>query len=224
MARNRRNKPSTTTSTMEKNMANQETTTSTDNTSTVSDVSQDNTVSSISDAVSSVSSVAKNIINAVSTKEQNTTTEPEGNKVTEPGLEINNLKMNLERFLEETSMDKIHTPEFIARQQFSLFSTLKTIFNSKDQLDFNTKFNEVLKFFKDNVDKDNLSLKFIFRHPYAWPGSQNEYTFFRRLIYTIIETSDPKTRKKNITDINLETVATGLTEKQKNFLISFYEK
>jgi hypothetical protein len=142
--------------------------------------------------------------------------------VAEKSTPSNELESYLINFIETTSVEAILTPEEIARAQFGLFNKIKSIFSSRDQEDFNKKFKAVLSFFNKSDDKE-LSLNFIFRHPYAWPGSKTEYDIFRRMIYLIVETANPKNRKKALEGISLEKVSEGLSQKEKEMLVNFYE-
>lgn len=132
-------------------------------------------------------------------------------------------KVELELSGYAEAMDKKNTmvPEVGAKWQYSLFKAIKSIFNAATQEAFNNEFNTVLSFF--NKNKDGIfNEKFIFRFPENWPGSQNEFTQNRRLIYLIMQTADPKARRKALDEINMEMVAEGLTEPQKQMLFNFY--
>lgn len=132
-------------------------------------------------------------------------------------------KVELELIGYTEAMDKAKpmVPADGGKWQYSLFKAIKSIFLAKSQEDFNNEFNTVLSFF--NKNKDGIfNEKFIFRFPENWPGSQAEYTQNRRLVYLIIQTADPKGRKKALDQINMEMVAEGMTEAQKNYLYNFY--
>lgn len=113
-------------------------------------------------------------------------------------------------------------PEEGGRWQYSLFAAIKSILSSKSQEDFMKEWNTLLNYF--NKNKDGIfNENFIFRFPETWPGSANEYTLSRRILYTIIQTADPKTRRKAIAEINLALVTEGMTEDQKNKFLAFYD-
>lgn len=123
-----------------------------------------------------------------------------------------------------TAMDKSKSiiPEEGGKWQHSLYMLIKGTLNVPEQETFNQEWNTILQFF--NKNKDGIfNEKFIFRFPEQWTGSATEFTSFRRLVYTIIQTADPKSRKKVLESINFDMVAEGLTEVQRNKLISFYQ-
>lgn len=132
-------------------------------------------------------------------------------------------KVELELTGYAEAMDKKNTvvPEQGGKWQYSLFKAIKSCFAAKSQEDFNNEFNTILSFF--NKNKDGIfNEKFIFRFPENWPGSPTEYTQNRRLVYLIIQTADAKARKKALEQINMEMVAEGMTEAQKQMLFNFY--
>lgn len=133
-------------------------------------------------------------------------------------------KVELELVGYAEAMDKAKTvvPAEGAKWQYALYKAIKNTFLAKSQEDFNNEFNTILSFF--NKNKDGIfNEKFIFRFPENWPGSQNEYTQNRRLVYLIIQSADPKNRKKSLESINMEMIAEGMTEPQKQMLFNFYQ-
>lgn len=131
------------------------------------------------------------------------------------------VELDLNNYAEAMDAKKVINPEEGGRWQYSLFTLIKNILGAKNQEEFNKEWNTVLVYF--NKNKDTIfNEKFIFRFPEQWPGSAKEFTTFRRLVYTIIQTADHKTRKKAIIDINLNMVCENLTEQQRTFLINFY--
>lgn len=132
-------------------------------------------------------------------------------------------KVELELTGYAEAMDRKNTvvPEQGGKWQYSLFKAIKSCFAAKSQEDFNNEFNTILSFF--NKNKDGIfNEKFIFRFPENWPGSATEYTQNRRLVYLIIQSADHKGRKKALEQINMEMVAEGMTEAQKQMLFNFY--
>lgn len=132
------------------------------------------------------------------------------------------VELELTGYAEAMDKAKPMVPADGGKWQYSLFKAIKSIFLAKSQEDFNNEFNTVLSFF--NKNKDGIfNEKFIFRFPENWSGSQAEYTQNRRLVYLIIQTADPKGRKKALDQINMEMVAEGMTEAQKQMLFNFYQ-
>lgn len=131
------------------------------------------------------------------------------------------VELDLTSYAEAMDRSKSIVPEEGGKWQYSLFNTIKSVFAAKSQEEFNAEFNTILNFF--NKNKEGIfNEKFIYRFPEHWSGSENEFTLHRRLVYLIIQTADPKGRKKALENINLEVVATGLTEDQKQKLFNFY--
>ena len=132
------------------------------------------------------------------------------------------VELELTGYAEAMDKSKPMVPAEGGKWQYSLFKAIKSIFLAKSQEDFNNEFNTVLSFFNKNKE-GTFNEKFIFRFPENWAGSQNEYTQNRRLIYLIIQTADPKGRKKALDEINMELVAAGMSEAQKQMLFNFYQ-
>ena len=131
------------------------------------------------------------------------------------------VELELSQYAEAMDKQKVVNPEEGGRWQYSLFNTIKSILNVPDQETFNKEWNTVLNYF--NKNKDGIfNESFIFRFPQNWPGSPQEFTMHRRIVYTLIQTANPKTRNKAIAEINMSMVTEGMTEKQRNHLNAFY--
>ncbi len=131
------------------------------------------------------------------------------------------VELELTGYAEAMDKKNVMVPEVGGKWQYSLFKAIKSTFAAATQEAFNSEFNTILSFF--NKNKDGIfNEKFIFRFPENWPGSPNEYTQNRRLVYLIIQTADSKARRKALDEINMEMVAEGLTEPQKQMLFNFY--
>jgi hypothetical protein len=131
------------------------------------------------------------------------------------------IQLELNNYAEAMDNKKAINPEEGGRWQYSLFSVLKSILNVSSQEEFNKEWNTVLGYFNENKD-GIFNEKFMFRFPEHWSGSTTEYTLFRRLVYTIIQTAAPKGRKKALGDINMAMVTESMTEPQRNKLLSYY--
>ena len=146
---------------------------------------------------------------------QSSTQKPEG------FTPVFKIELDLNNYAEAMDKTKAINPEEGGRWQYSLFNTIKSILNVPDQETFNKEWNTVLNYF--NKNKDGIfNENFIFRFPQNWPGSPQEFTMHRRIVYTLIQTANPKTRNKVIADINMSMVTEGMTEKQRNHLNAFY--
>lgn len=112
-------------------------------------------------------------------------------------------------------------PEEGAKRNYSLFKFLISIINSESQVEFNKKWNSLLYLVNQYKD-DTFALHLINRFPAQWPGTDNEFTLYKRLTFIILESADPSTRRKQVANINLDILTQGLTENQKAKLIAFY--
>jgi len=153
-------------------------------------------------------------------KDENTSTSD--SKTKQEGFQpVYKVELDLANYAEAMDKKKVINPEEGGKWQYSLFTTIKSILNAKDQEEFNKEWNTLLMFF--NKNKDGIfNENFIYRFPEQWPGSTNEFTIFRRVIFVILQTADVKGRKKALESLNLGKVAEGMTEAQKNKLFNFY--
>lgn len=143
------------------------------------------------------------------------------NKQPEGFTPVFKVELDLNNYAEAMDKSKAINPEEGGRWQYHLFTTIKSILNASDQETFNKEWNTVLNFF--NKNKDGIfNESFIFRFPQNWPGSPQEFTMHRRVIYTLIQTANPKTRAKSLQDINMSMVTEGMTQTQRNHLNAFY--
>lgn len=132
------------------------------------------------------------------------------------------VQLDLNNYAEAMDKKKSIVPEEGGKWQYSLFNTIKGVLNAKDQEEFNKEWNTALVFFHQNKD-GIFNENFIFRFPAEWPGSQTEFTIFRRIVYVMLQTANAKTRKAALKDINLGMAVEGLTEAQRTKLLNFYE-
>lgn len=132
------------------------------------------------------------------------------------------IELELQNYMEALDPKKAINPEEGSKWQYSLYTILRNIFKAESQEQFNNEFNTVLAFFNKNRKKDNaLSENFIYR-PYMWPGGDQEYVVFRKLIQLIIETADPKVRKSFMQRVDLSKYLAEMTEAERQMLINFY--
>lgn len=132
------------------------------------------------------------------------------------------VQLDLAGYAEAMDNKKSIVPEEGGKWQYSLFNTLKSVLNAKTQDDFNKEWNTALVFFHQNKE-GVFNENWMFRFGEYWPGSQTEFTLFRRIVYMMIQTANPKTRKAELKSINMGLVVEGLKEDQKTKLLNFYE-
>lgn len=132
------------------------------------------------------------------------------------------VQLDLTNYAEHMAKDKTISPEEGGKWQYSLFTMIRGILNAKDQEEFNREWNTLLTFFQQNKD-GIFNENFIHRFPHQWPGSTSEFTLHRRLITVILETADPKNRRKALNTINMELVTDGMNQAQRTRLLNFYE-
>lgn len=131
------------------------------------------------------------------------------------------IQFDLDAYNDAMGRGKSVDPDEGGKWQYSLFTTIRGIFGAKDQEEFSKEWTTLLAYFlkeKDGIFNEN----FLFRFPNNWPGSAAEFALFRRLAYVAIQTADPKTRRKELKDLDLEKVTEGLTEEQRGKFINFY--
>jgi len=134
---------------------------------------------------------------------------------------VHRVEFDLTSYAEAMGKDKAVDPTEGGKWQYSLLQIFKSILNNNDQSEFDKEWNTVLNFFKKNSD-GIFNEYYMNRFSDNWIGSPNEYSLYRRLVYTVIQTADPKTRNKAIKDIDLGLVTEGLNEVAKTRLLTFY--
>ena len=182
---------------------------------------QEENVSEITETTSTINQEETSVVESTTTAAK----EPEETATVQPVKEgfkpVFKIELELTSYAEAMDKSKAIDPEEGGRWQYSLFTTIRNTLNNKSQEEFNKEWNTMLLFFNKNK-ASIFNENFMFRFPEQWPGSANEFTIFRRIVYTIIQTADPKARKKAIAEINLDMVTTGLTEAQRSNLLNFY--
>lgn len=131
------------------------------------------------------------------------------------------VELNLVSYTEAMDTSKPIDPEEGGKWQYNLYHTIMAVLNTEGQADFNQEWNTVLQHFfknKDGIFNENH----IYRFPHYWTGSASEFVIFRRIVFLIISTADPATRRKELSFIKLDVATEGLTEAQRNRLINFY--
>lgn len=131
------------------------------------------------------------------------------------------VELDLNGYAEAMAKTAAIVPEQGGQWQYSLFGSIKGILQTQDQEAFNQEWATLLQFFHKNKD-GVFNEKFIFRFPEQWPGSTNEYTINRRVLYVILQTADVQTRAKALRELDLSLAFEGLSEDQRGKLFSFY--
>lgn len=108
-------------------------------------------------------------------------------------------------------------------KQYELWQTVKSIIAPDDgQEAFNARWNMLLDFVKQYIGSV-FSETQLFRFPDSWYGTTTEFNAYRRLLYLIMRTCDPVTRKENLRYIVLDiALSEGFTEPEKNKISNFY--
>lgn len=108
------------------------------------------------------------------------------------------------------------------RWQYSLLELIRSSIEKEQPEGFDRVWNAILMFF--HRSKGSLfSELHILRMGDNWPGSENDFSLYRRMIHVITETADPETRQQAAKRINLAMATTHLSEVGRNRLISYYE-
>ena len=107
------------------------------------------------------------------------------------------------------------------RWQYGVFQLLRTVIQNQDVDAFHTQWTAILNFFHTSKGTA-FSDMYMLRFSDDWPGSDTEFTSFRRLVHLASETADPQTRRKNAMAINMGRVTEGFTEEAGNRLTGYY--
>lgn len=137
-------------------------------------------------------------------------------------MDVYKVESELTSYMEAMLPSAAVNPEVGGKWQFSLLTLIKSILQTPEQDAFNVKWGTLLSFFH-KYEKELFNMNYAFRFPQNWPGSDAEFTLFRRVVMLAIMTADPKTRKKEIKAMaNLDAVTSVMSEDQKARLLSFY--
>lgn len=173
-------------------------------------------------AVVTTASPAVNDVAPVSVVDQVTVPEVQpketSNKEFTPVFRI---ELELKIYAEEMHPGKAISHEEGAKRQSGLYKLIMSILSTPNQADFNKEWNTLLSFFHQNSD-GVFNEKYMFRFADRWLDGPTSYAFFRRIIYTIIQTANPATRRKAMESIVMERLIDGLTFDQKQKLVNFY--
>ena len=181
--------------------------------------SEENVTESVLEA--SVTIAAPAMVTPSVVEIKSTPTPPISIVIEEKGKLDMNVQHQLEVYAENMAIGKPIIPKEGGMHQYGLFKLIKTILDTEDQAEFTTKWNTLLNFVKNNKTKV-FSESYVYRFPDQWPGSDNEFTNFRRIIMVIIVTCDNTTRSANLKTLSMEKALEGFTEKQKNRVIVYY--
>lgn len=139
------------------------------------------------------------------------------NKKSLPGVTSHPIQTELVAFAQALS---VKTP-VDGRWQFGLLELIRNTVNMADSAASERQWNAILSFF--NKSKGSLmGESHILRPASNWPGSDIEFSLYRRMVYLICETADPATRRKAITSISLGKVTESLSEEARNRVVGFY--
>jgi len=167
--------------------------------------------------------ITKEIKTEESSKKENSKIKLSSSKSTtkKEFIPVYDTQIQLISYMEAMLPTKIIDPIEGGKWQYHLYLVFKQVLAAKEQEEFNSQFNTILHFFKEN--KDSLfNFNYMFRFPEYFTGSDKEFTVFRNIAYLAIETCEPETRRKNLENINLETLTADLSETEKQKLINFY--
>ena len=108
------------------------------------------------------------------------------------------------------------------RWQYTLLDLIRSSIEKEQPEGFDKVWNAILMFFHRSKGTVFSELH-ILRMGDNWPGSDNDFSLYRRLIHVITETAAPETRRQVVKRINLSLATTHLSETGRNRLISYYE-
>lgn len=107
------------------------------------------------------------------------------------------------------------------RWQYTLFNLMKSVLETQDNSEFHQQWSALLNFYHA-AKGTAFSDMYILRFSDEWPGSDSEFSLFRRLVHVVSQTSEPQTRRKSAVMINFSRATEGLGEDAGNRLIGFY--
>lgn len=107
------------------------------------------------------------------------------------------------------------------RWQYSLLTLLKSVLQTPSQEMFEKEWTAVLGFFNKNRG-GIFGVGHIMRFGDNWPGSEIEFTLYRRLIWLCCETCNPQTRATAVKTINLTRSGEGLSDMCVNRIVGYY--
>lgn len=105
--------------------------------------------------------------------------------------------------------------------QYSLMGLLRSVLETSTEENFGRQWTSVLSFFHQARDTA-LTTSFILRPGDNWPGSDQEFSLYRRLVWLIEQTADANTRARQARGLNLDRVVQGLSQEAAARLQGFY--
>ena len=134
---------------------------------------------------------------------------------------MRNIEAQLNNYAAAMDPKQPTTQEDQGRWSYTLFQLIRSTLVSTPEESFRAEWAAILGYFQKNAE-NIFNENFLFRAPHHWPGSDAEFTTFRRVAYVLIETANPQTRQKALARLNLERATDGLPEVGRNRLLSFY--
>lgn len=109
----------------------------------------------------------------------------------------------------------------VGKVQYGFFQLLRSILKDTNADSAHSKWNALLRF--ANKNSHNVFNEMVaFSSPQNWPGSNVEFSIFRRVMWVILQTKDPKTRRANVATCLSDKTVEGLTQVERNNLLNFY--
>lgn len=139
------------------------------------------------------------------------------NTMTQPAAKLHPAQTELMNMGLALSMSK----PVEGRWQYNLFQFLKNIIEKETGENFDRSWNAVLMHFQRSQNT-LFSETHILRMGDNWPGSENDFSLYRRLIHVIVETCTPEKRQAVASRIDMNRALVGLSEEGRNRLISYY--
>jgi len=137
------------------------------------------------------------------------------------GSKVMATRLFLDNYKEALDPKKAINPEEGVKWSMSLHKVFLDALNKKEYNEFKEEWTEIINYFRENKDNPYFNENAIFRFTPYWYGSEK---LFRRLAMLIIYSTTPESRKVIIEKTDFNTYLEGLTEEQKQKLITFYSK
>lgn len=106
--------------------------------------------------------------------------------------------------------------------QYNLLSLMRSILDNAEHEVFHREWGALLGFF-DKSRGGLFDIGHILRFGEGWPGSEMDFSLYRRLVWVCAETCDHRTRKRNAKNITFTRVFEGLSDAASNRIIGYYD-
>lgn len=130
-------------------------------------------------------------------------------------------RLFLDNYKEALDPRKAISPEEGVKWSMSLHKLFMDALSKKDYNEFKEEWAEIISYFRENKNNPYFNENAIFRFTPYWYGSEKT---FRRLAMLVIYSATTEGRKVITEKTDFNSYLEGLTEEQKQKLVTFYSK